>query len=172
MATPDAYVPEVVAGRLRLSGGVLEGAIPSREEHRRVVYQFAKGESRPAISQPLTDTIRWGVALEAGDGNYLTLDLVPLRGDSSRGTRTLMLSQLGRPCRVAISNLPVHDPQAHDQHAMNDEAFAALHFGAYYELLKVKPAVRPLPLLWMTRPRPATGVMGPLLCPPALFGRD
>lgn len=168
-----ALVPEVIMGRIRFSGGVLEGAIPSWEESRRVVYQFSKGEGRPAVSQPLTDTIRWSLDLDAAvSGNYLTLDLVPMRGDSARGTRALMLAQRGRPCRLAISNLPADDLSA-THHAISDEDMGALHFGAYYELLMHEPADRPLPREWRGQdPRRATGIRGTIFCPPAMFSRD
>ncbi len=46
-----ASVPEVVGGRIRLSGGVLEGAIPSWEQHRRHPIPVRKnGETLGAIA--------------------------------------------------------------------------------------------------------------------------
>jgi hypothetical protein len=48
---------------------------------------------------------------------------------------------------------------------------AALHFGAYYELLRVKPSDRPLPRLWAPSRR-ATGMMHGPFCPPAMFSRE
>jgi hypothetical protein len=170
----SAPVPAVVAGRMRLLGGVLEGAIPSWDEHRRVEYRFASGQGRPAVSQPLTDTIRWSVAHDAvAGGNYLALDLVPLRGDRRPETRALMLAQRGRICRLAISNLPTENPDAQAHHEMSSDEMVALHFGAYYELLRVKPNERPLPRIAIgPDDRKATGAMGRPLCPPAWFHED
>ncbi len=50
---------------------------------------------------------------------------------------------------------------------------AALHFGAYYELLQYKPTDRPLPRLVAETPwRGATGMFGGPFCPPAVFTRN
>jgi hypothetical protein len=167
-------VPPVVAGRLRLAEGVLEGAIPSQENYRGVVFKFAGTHGRPTFSQPLTDTVCWRPSTEsAALGNYVTIDIVPLRGGTAREARTLLISQRGRPCRLSISNLPARNPSdAIAHHAMSDEEMSALHFGVYYKLLLNEPAEKPLPAL--SRPlhgRKGTGLIHTSFCPPARFSR-
>jgi hypothetical protein len=52
---------------------------------------------------------------------------------------------------------------------MTDEAFAALHFGVYYELLHDIPDSRGMPRLLTPHERRSAGTsMGPI-CPPARF---
>jgi hypothetical protein len=168
-------VPPVVAGRLRLAEGVLEGAIPSQEDYRGVVFEFAGTHGRTAFSQPVTDTVCWKLSTEsAALANYVTIDIVPLRGGTAREARTLLISQRGRPCRLSISNLPARNPsdtKAH--HAMIGEEMTAVHFGAYYKLLLNEPADRPLPKLrWPSDARKGTGLIRPVVCSPAMFSRQ
>jgi hypothetical protein len=169
----QADVPPVVAGRLRLAEGVLEAAIPSEEAYRGQVFKFAGSRGRPAVSQPLTDTVCWKLSTEsAALGNYVTIDIVPLRGGTGREARTLLISQRGRPCRLSISNGPVRrasDEKNH--HAISDEQMGALHFGAYYKLLMNEPMDKPLPEVWRDHRRGA-GLSGSGLCPPAMFTRQ
>src|SRR2546425_2740382 len=73
-------VPPIVAARLRLAEGVLESAIPSQEAYRGVVFKFPATRSRPAFSQPVTDTVCWRLSTESALGNYVSIDIVPLRG--------------------------------------------------------------------------------------------
>ncbi len=110
----------------------------------------------------------------AASGNYVTLDLVPMRG-SKQGTRTLMLSQRGVASRLAISNLPAENVSASaSSHSMSEDEMAALHISVlYYELLqKQMPSERPLPMLVAPVELRATGTMGPFICPPAQFSRN
>jgi hypothetical protein len=168
----QAEVPPVVAGRLRLAEGVLEGAIPSQEDYRGVVFKFAGGHGRPAVSQPLTDTVSWKLSTESvALGNYVTIDIVPLRGGTVREARTLLIAQRGRPCRLSISNLPAENPSdANTHHAMSDQEMSALHFGAYYKLLLNEPVDKPLPELWHQRMgHKGAGLGRPSFCPPAMF---
>ena len=96
----------------------------------------------------------------------MVIEIAPVSGGP---VRRLILKPSDAEHRVFVGNLPVHDPQAHDQHAMSDEAFAALHFGAYYLLLNHVPDARPMPrLLAPDERRSAGGWMGPI-CPPARF---
>jgi len=164
-----ASVAELVSGRIRFSGGALGGALPSREEHRLVEYRFSHRDGS-ILTQPLTDTIRWSVTHDAG-GNYLALDLVPLRRNG-KATRSLMLPQRGRACRVAISNLPTENPDGQAHHAMSMDEMAALHFGAYYKLLHHQPADQPVPQLIVPRERRATGAWVGPVCPPAMFTQN
>lgn len=164
-----AQVPPIVRGRIRFAGGTLEGAIPSQELSRNVVYGFAQ-PGREDYSQPLTDTVRWRLALDpASIGNYLAVDLVPLRGDRN-DTRTLIVSAKGRSCRLSVSNLPTATgAHAPSRHAMSDDEMSALHFGVFYKLLRERPASTPLPVPIKAARRIGVAGIRPAHCPPALF---
>jgi hypothetical protein len=168
----QSEVPQVVAARLRLAEGVLEGAIPSRETYRGVMYKFPPAGNRPAFSQPVTDTVCWRLSTASTMGNYVAIDIVPLRERSGLKSRTLMIAQRGRPCRLSISNLPAENRSSgHAHHAMSDEEMGALHFGAYYKLLMNEPLDTPLPEVWRDRRR-GVGLSASVLCPPAMFTRQ
>jgi len=164
--TDGSALPPAVAARFHLDGGRLDAAIPSHQAHRDDVFEFRAVGGEPRLRQALTDTLRW--TLES-DASAVVIEIVPVRGGSPK---RLVLAKSARPHHLFVSNLPAENVHAHGRSALTDEQFAALHFGAYYELLKTKPAERPLPTLWAARPRTATGAMGPFICPPALFVRD
>jgi hypothetical protein len=172
----DTEVPPVVAGRLRLAEGVLEGAIPSQEDYRGVVFKFTGAHGRPAFSQPLTDTVCWKLSTASATlGNYVTIDIVPLRGTTAREARTLLISQRGRPCRLSISNLPAQngsDTKTH--HVMSNEEMSSRHFGAYYTLLREQPTLKPLPTLSPGAEYRKGGASGirPIICYLAMFSRQ
>jgi hypothetical protein len=156
-------LPRGVAARIHLDAGLIEAGLPSREEYRNDVFEFAADDNRGALRQALTDTIRWSLATRA---DAVVIEIAPVSGGP---IRRLILKPSATQHRVFVGNLPVHDPQAHDQHAISDEAFAALHFGAYYLLLEHAPDSRPMPrLLAPSERRSAGGWMGPI-CPPARF---
>jgi hypothetical protein len=171
--TSHAGVPPIVAGRLRLAEGALEGAIPSQEDYRGVVFKFAGGHGRPAFSQPLTDTVSWKLpTASAGLGNYVTIDIVPLRGGTTREARTLLISHRGRACRLSISNLPARNASDISAHAMSDEETPSLHFAAYYKLLLNEPPDKPLPELSRETGAPkGAGAVRPVPCHLAMFSR-
>lgn len=171
-ASTGAQPPRQIRGRVRFGGGLLEGAIPSAQIHRDKIFQFSTGEGSEVHRQPLTDTLRWSLSnQDRSDGsNYVVVDLVSLR-EGRQATRTLMLSDRGRACRLSISNMPVHDDGAASQHGTEEE-MAALHFGAYYKLLRKQPADQPLPRLWVPPADRRLGLGGPVMCPPARFTRN
>jgi hypothetical protein len=164
-------VPLIVAARVRLAEGILESAIPSLEDYRSVMFKFAATQRRPAFSQPVTDTVCWTLPTVSAQGNYVAIDVVPLREGRAREGRTLLVSQRGRPCRLSISNLPAENlagTGAH--HGLSDDEVGALHFGVYYTLLRNNPAVKPLPEVW--RPKSdakGAGMIRSQFCPPAWF---
>jgi hypothetical protein len=159
-------LPRAVATRFHLTGGRLDAGIPSQETHRDEVFEFRAGDSEPRLRQALTDTLRWTLESHAP---AVVIEIIPVRGGP---VRRLVLPGTARSHRLFVSNLPAEIGHAHDVGRQSEEQLAALHFGAYYELLRVKPAVRPLPRVWLRRQQAATGVMGPFICPPALFTRD
>lgn len=166
LANTSGTLPRGVAARVHLDGGLAEAGLPSREEYRDDVFEFAAGGNRRALRQALTDTLRWSLETRA---EVVVIEIASVSGGS---VRRLILKPREAAHQVFVGNLPVHDAQAHDQHMMSDAAFAALHFGVYYELLKYPPAERPLPRPWVAAKRNATGAMGPIICPPAVFLRD
>ncbi len=159
-------LPRALAARFRLGGGRFDAAMPSQTSHRDDIFEFRAVGSEHRLRQAVTDTLSWTFE---SDALAVVIEITPVAGGP---VRHLVLAGSTLPHRVFVSNLPAENTHGHAHNSQTEAQLAALHFGAYYELLKVKPAVRPLPFLWMTRPRPATGVMGPLLCPPALFVRD
>jgi hypothetical protein len=166
-------VPPIVAARVRLAEGILEGEIPSLEDYRGVMFKFAATQSRPAFSQPVTDTVCWTLPTVSALGNYVAIDVVPLREGRAREARTLLVSQRGRPCRLSISNLPAENPSHSDTHAaLGAEQMVALHFGAYYNLLLNRPTDRPLPSPDLMSARTGTGFIRPAHCSPAMFTRQ
>ena len=134
-----------------------------REEYRDDIFEFAADSNRGALRQALTDTIRWSLETRA---DTVVIEIAPVAGGP---VRWLMLKPSEAEHHVFVGNMPVHDPLAHHPHAMSDEAFAALHFGAYYLLLNHVPDARPMPRLLAAHERRSTGgLMGPI-CPPARF---
>lgn len=159
-------LPRAVAARFHLNGGRLDAAIPSQATYRDDVFEFRAVGNEPRLRQALTDTLSWTLD---SDAPAVVIEIIPVTGGP---VKRLVLARSTLPHRVFVSNLPAENTHRHAHDAQTEAQLAALHFGTYYELLKVKPAARPLPLLWMARPQPATGAMGPLICPPALFVRD
>jgi hypothetical protein len=163
LASAAGTLPRGVSARIHLDAGLIEAGLPSREEYRDDVFEFAADGNRGALRQALTDTIRWSLETRA---DAVVIEIAPVSGGL---VRRLILKPSEAEHRIFVGNLPVHDPQAHDQHAMSDEAFAALHFGAYYLLLHHVPDSRPMPrLLAPYERRSAGGWRGPI-CPPARF---
>jgi hypothetical protein len=111
----------------------------------------------------LSDTIRWSLDARA---EAVVIEIAPVSGGA---VRRLFLKPRDAAHQAFIGNLPVHDAQAHDQHALDDETLAALHFGAYYELLQHAPETRPMPRLLTPQARRATGGWAGPFCPPARF---
>lgn len=156
-------LPRGIAARIHLDSGLVEAGLPSREEYRDDVFEFAAGDSRAALRQALTDTIRWSLETRA---DVVVIEIARLSGGL---VRRLVLKPREAEHQAFVGNLPAHDPQAHDQHAISDETSAALHFGAYYLLLREPPESRPLPRLLSPATRRGTGIMSGPFCPPARF---
>jgi hypothetical protein len=163
LSNADETLPRGVAARIHLDAGLVEAGLPSREEYRDDVFEFAANGGRAALRQALTDTIRWSLETRA---DVVVLEIAPVSGGT---VRRLILKPSQVEHRLFVGNLPVHDAQAHDQHAMSDEALAALHFGAYYELLRRVPDARPMPRRLAPHARRATGLWAGPFCPPAIF---
>ena len=158
-------LPPPVAARIHLDAGLLEGAIPSQETYRDDVFDFKSGGPLPSLRQALTDTIQWTLQTEAA---AVVIDITPVGGGP---VRRLLLAPSATPHRLFISNLPAENPFHGDAHeAMSDEEMGALHFGAYYKLLKNAPREQPVPELWRSLfDRKGTGFLRTMICPPALF---
>lgn len=159
--------PPAVAARIHLEGGLLEGGLPSQATYRGDRFEFRGARGAGRLRQALTDSVQW--SLETG-GAAVAIDITPLDGGSSR---RLLLSAGPAPRRIFVSNLPgANHADAHATHALSDEEMAALHFGAYYALLLNRPEDLLLPQLWRPRPeRKGSGLIRPVICPPALFSR-
>jgi hypothetical protein len=156
-------LPRGVAARIHLDDGLIEAGLPSREEFRDDVFEFASNGRRAGIRQALTDTLHWSHETSA---ETVVIEIAPVSGGP---VRRLMLKPRVETHRLLIGNLPSHDPDTHAQHAQLDEGIAALHFGAYYELLRRAPAARPMPRLVGPDARRSTGGWTGPICPPARF---
>ena len=160
-------LPRAVAARIHLDGGRLEAGIPSLGTFGDAVFEFRDGAKAPRLRQALTDTLRW--SLES-DATAVVIEITSVAGGS---VKRLVLRPSATPHSLFVSNLPAENTGAHAHQAFSEEEMAALHFGAYYELLRSKPTERPLPRLWVApRPRGGTGMMGRVFCPPAVFPRS
>jgi hypothetical protein len=158
-------LPHAVAARVLLDAGRLEAGVPSQAIYRDDVFEFRSAGNEPRLRQALTDTIQWSFESDAAT---VVIEITPATGGP---VKRLVLKPSATRHSLFVSNLPADNGKADAHHAMTDEQMAALHFGAYYELLRNKPANRPLPRLWRG-PRTGTGMMGPVFCPPAIFLRD
>jgi hypothetical protein len=116
----------------------------------------------------MTDTMHWELTTEA---RAIVIEIVPVAGGPPR---QLLLAPSARPHRVFVSNLPADNSAQADEHhhGMSDQQMIALHFGAYYSLLRTPPAERPLPQL-LARPLAAhgAGAIRPKFCGAAMFSR-
>jgi len=163
LANRAGGLPYGVAARVYLDDGLIEAGLPSREEYRDDVFEFARSGDRAALRQALTDTLLWSLQAQT---DAVVIEVAPVSGGP---VRRLVLKPGEASHRLLIGNLPVHDATAHAQHALSDEEAAALHFGAYYMLLRRKPDARPLPRLLVPDERRSTGSMSGPFCPPARF---
>ena len=58
-------LPRGVAARIYLDTGLVEAGLPSRDEYRDDVFEFAANANRRALRQALTDTLRWSLEKRA-----------------------------------------------------------------------------------------------------------
>ena len=160
-------LPPAVAARIHLDGGRLEAGIPSLGTSGDAVFEFRDGAKPPRLRQALTDTIRWSLESDAA---AVAIEIIPVAGGP---VKRLVLKPSATPHSLFVSNLPAENTTTHAQHAVSEEEMAALHFGVYYELLRSKPAERPLPRLrGGPLSRKGTGLMHGVFCPPAVFPRN
>lgn len=160
-------LPSSVSARIQLDAGLVEGGVPSAETYRDDWFEFRGSGNEPKLRQALTDTIRW--SLDA-DAEAIVIEITPVTGGPGR---QLVLKPRAARHQVFVSNMPVEVMGAKPHHAISVEEMAALHFGAYYKLLRNRPADEPLPRLWVSPAiEKGAGVIGPFMCPPAVFTRD
>jgi hypothetical protein len=163
LTNPSGALPRGIAARVHLDAGLVEGGLPSRPEYRDDIFEFAGSGRRGKHRQALTDTLRW--SLETGS-DVVVVEIAPVSGEPAR---RLVLKPATAAHRLFIGNLPVHDPKLHHQDAVTDEVLAALHFGAYYELLRNAPQTRPMPRPIDRSERRSTGLDAGPICPVARF---
>jgi hypothetical protein len=161
-ATSD--LPRSVAARVYLEGGSVEAGMPSQRIFRNQLFEFrtARGELR--LRQALTDTIRWSLESDAGP---IVLEIIPVAGGPAK---RLVFTAGVEPYAIYVSNLPAEDDSHHVHSVSGDQA--ALHFRAYYKLLRNVPQDEPAPQLG---PAPAVrtgaGMAGTRFCPPVWFNQ-
>jgi hypothetical protein len=160
-----AELPKAVSARIRLDAGLLEAGIPSQESYRDDVFEFAGTGAPPRLQQAVTDTIRWSLD---SDASGVVIEITPVAGGPAK---RLVLAPSAKMHTLYVSNLPSENVHPDSHHAVTSEQMAALHFGAYYELLYVKPSERALPRPSLPERR-TTGMAGGPFCPPAMFSRN
>jgi hypothetical protein len=153
-----------VASRVRLASGRLEAGIPSQRVFRESWFDFASPGRKTRLRQAVTDTVRW--SLEA-DAPVVTIEIAPTDG---RPIRRLVLAAGDVPHQLFVSNLPSENVGVGHDHSVSEEEMAALHFGAYYELLLNQPDEKPTPRRSVRSRLEAVGLVGSTLCPPGHFG--
>ena len=160
-------LPASLAARIHLDDGLLEGAMPSQEAHRDDVFEF-RTSTAPGLRQALTDTLQWNLRAETA---AIVIDIVPAAGGPSK---RLLLAPSAAPHRIFISNLPAEiAAHAGGAHSMSDEEAGALHFAAYYTLLRRQPVETPLPMpARHEHARKGAGNIRNGICPPARFTRQ
>ena len=158
----DTALPDRVAARVLLDRGRVQAGIPSQKVFRDRLWEFADADGAPRLRQALTDAVVW--TLDNGPG-AVVVEIASMDGTN---VKRLVLAPGHAPHQLFISNLPADAMH----HALSEDEMAALHFGAYYELLMEPPGDRPLPRPWAgPSRRKAVGLIGTTLCPPALFRR-
>jgi hypothetical protein len=159
-------LPGAVATRIYLDSGVMEAGIPSEPAHRDDVFEFDDASGLPRLRQALTDSLRWNLDTDA---SAVVIEIRPVAGGP---TKRLVLRPSETRHDIYVSNLPAENA-LHDTHrSVSIEEMAALHFGAYYRLLRHQPEDQPLPRLWVPSDSQGAGVIGPVVCPPATFTRN
>lgn len=163
----ERALPRAVAARVLLDSGLIEAGPPSQKAYRDDMFEFRDKSGAPRLRQALTDTIRWSLATGAGT---VLIEIVPAAGGE---VRRLVFSPRATTHTVFISNMPAQNSAIATHHAVSDEEMAALHFGAYYKLLRHEPANQPLPHVWLPASgQTGTGMGDRMFCPPAAFTRD
>ena len=157
-----AALPASVAARVYLDSGRVEAGLPTLREFRNRLFEFRAAGGPPMARQALTDAIRWSLDDVAGP---VVVEIIPIAGGPAK---RLVFAASPEPHAVFVSNLPVEDDQ-HHAHAASDEQAAALHFGAYYRLLRNAPKDQPAPRVAPVEEERGTGLVGTRFCPPVWF---
>jgi hypothetical protein len=166
VANEVGSLPRAVAARIHLDAGIVEAAIPSQTAFRDDVFEFRGAGELPKLRQALTDTLRWSLDTDAA---VVVIEIRPATGGPAK---QLVLTPSATRHELFVSNLPVENVAHSAHHAVSAEELAALHFGAYYKLLRNRPSDEPLPRRWAPSVASrGTGNMGPIICPPATFTR-
>jgi hypothetical protein len=156
-------LPSRVSSRLRFESGRFEAGIPTQKSFREAVFEFTGEGGVPRLRQALSDTLRWSIEAEAP----VVIEIIPTDGGEAR---RLVLTPAKTPHEIFVSNLPSENVASEAHHLVSEDEMAALHFGAYYALLRNPPADRPLPRRVPNGAhRKATGLIGSSLCPPGNF---
>jgi hypothetical protein len=138
--------------------------MPSLEIHRDDVFEFRGPGGGSVLRQALTDTFRWSLD---EDTTAIVIEIVP---DGGGPSKRLVLAPSAARHELFVSNLPAENVPHGAHRAIGDEEMGVLHFGAYYELLRNRPAARPLPFLWrVQRHRNGAGLRSRPLCSVARF---
>jgi hypothetical protein len=172
----DQRLPSAIATRILLDAGLMEAGVPSHAGHRDDVFEFIAPGGASRLRQALTDSLRWSLDGAAA----VVVEIAPVDGAP---VRRLVLVPRSEPHALYVSNMPVETHASHGpspgagtsgaEHAAMLERAAALHFGAYYKLLRNRPLEEPLLRPWEGPSlRKGNGIAGPLMCPPAVFARD
>jgi hypothetical protein len=164
---PDpASLPRAIASRFHLDAGRIEAALPSEDVHRDDVYEFRSQGGELRLRQALTDSMRWTVE---ADASAVVVEIVPVAGGE---TKRLVLAPSPAPHRLFVSNLPAEAGSHAAHHGASAEEIGALHFGAYYKLLRNEPSDAPMPrLLRPPAARKGAGFGRPAFCGSAVFRR-
>jgi hypothetical protein len=159
-------LPRSVASRFHLDSGRLEAGIPSEDVHRDDVYEFRGAGGELRLRQAMTDTMRWSLEAET---SAVIVEIIPVAGGP---TRRLVLAPSPAPHTLFVSNLPADTGPHGAHHGVNDADLGALHFGAYYKLLRDEPDDPPMPRIGVLRPaRKGAGLRRTSFCGGALFRR-
>lgn len=160
-------LPRGVAARIHLDAGLIEAGIPSQQIYRGDLFEFRGVGGEPRARQALTDTLRWSLQSDAAT---VVIEIAPVAGGA---VKRLVLRPSATPHSVFVSNLPVENGHDGTHQSLSGEQMAALHFGAYYKLLRNGPVDTPLPWLWVPPLRErGTGLMHGAFCPPARFTQN
>jgi len=143
-ADEPTSLPRSAAARIHLTGGQLEAGLPSAEEFRSKVFEFRDATGKTLLRQALTDSFRWNLENATG---AVVVEIIPSWGGPSR---QLVFRPSAVPHRLFVSNLPAEADSHHaglGHQGMTDGQAAALHFIAYYKLLRNEPADEPTPVV-------------------------
>jgi len=159
-------LPPSVASRIYLDAGRLEAGIPSEDVHHDDVYEFRSTGGELRLRQAMTDTMRWSVE---ADASTIVVEILPVAGGR---IKRLVLAPSSTPRSLFVSNLPAEAGPHDAHHGASEDERGALHFGAYYKLLRNEPSDPPMPRLWLPpAARKGAGFGRTAFCGAAVFRR-